>query len=453
MSRLWNHRPRIGENEIYICRLAPAEHSIRVEWLGEEKGYDIFCRRRGEEEFWLAGQTFSTFFDIPVPTSDTDYEFFIQSGEKKSRVRLARAGKVEGRAVNYLHPEDPYYSFSGRCLASPSLLRLPDGTLLASMDVYGKLAPQILTLIFRSEDEGKSWQYLSELSPCFWGKLFLHRGELYMLACSTEFGDILIGKSSDGGRTFSAPTVIAHGQRDGWSGYHRAPQNILEHGGRLYTSYEWGERGEDLKTRFTVGVLSCAADADLLKAENWHLTKRQALDPAWVPELTDVTPMTATIEGTVVLQPDGRLTDILRFECAAAKAIVYEVTDPAAPLSFAGTMDFPANHSKFIIRHDGERYYSVATRYFENGERTDRGRPPRNLLSLLVSDDLKEWRVARDLIDYRHADMNKHGFQYVDFFFDGEDILYLCRTAMNGAADFHDTNFITFHRIENYKSL
>ena len=122
-------------------------------------------------------------------------------------------------------------------------------------------------------------------------------------------------------------------------------------------------------------------------------------------------------------------------------------------MSFAGTMDFPANHSKFIIRHDGERYYSVATRYFENGERTDRGRPPRNLLSLLVSDDLEEWRVARDLIDYRHADRNKHGFQYVDFFFDGEDIIFLCRTAMNGAADFHDTNYITFHRIENYKNL
>ena len=32
--------------------------------------------------------------------------------------------------------------------------------------------PQNLTLIFRSDDEGASWHYVSELHPCFWGKLF-----------------------------------------------------------------------------------------------------------------------------------------------------------------------------------------------------------------------------------------------------------------------------------------
>ncbi|MBQ6948017.1 MAG: hypothetical protein IJN42_08205 [Clostridia bacterium] len=456
-DRLWSYapyRPAGAADEIYICRLAPAEESIHIEWLGDDKVYEIYYRVRGTGDFVLHGHCEKNAYDLDGLQTDTEYEFFVKSQDRKSVVRLARAGKCEGVVVNYLHPEDTAYAFSGHCLASPSLVRLPDGALLASMDVYAKSAPQNHTLIFRSTDEGESWHYLSELHPCFWGKLFLHKGELYMLACSTEFGDLLIGKSTDGGKTFGAPTVIARGKAAGKDGYHRAPQNILLHNGRLYTSYEWGVRPSPKeKTAFTVGVLSCDAASDLLNAENWRVSAPQTLDPAWVPEVTDVTPLTATIEGTMAVWPDGKLTDILRFECAAAKVIAYQVgEDPAAPVQFDRTVDFPAGHSKFEILQDEEgRYYSVATRYFENGERTARSRPPRNLLSLLVSDDLAEWRIARDLIDYRDRDMNKHGFQYVDFIFSGEDILYLCRTATNGAVDFHDSNYITFHRIQNYK--
>ena len=457
---LWSfapYRPSGADDGIYICRLAPAETSVRIEWLGECGEYEVYFRVRGTEGFSCHGRCVEPRYDLDGLQTDTEYEFFVQSGERKSPIRLARAGRCEGVAVNYLHPEDSAYAFSGHCLASPSLVRLPDGSLLASMDVYAKFAPQNHTLIFRSTDEGKSWRYHSELHPCFWGKLFLHKNELYMLACSTEFGDLLIGRSTDGGKTFGAPTVIARATAVGTEGYHRAPQNVLLHNGRLYTSYEWGVRpsaGE--KTRFTVGVLSCDAEAELLEAGNWSVSARQALDPAWVSELTDVTPLTATIEGTVAVWPDGKLTDILRFECTAAKAIVYAVgKNPTAPVEFDRTVDFPAGHSKFEILYDEQsrRYYSVATRYFEDGPRTRRGRPPRNLLSLLVSDDLKDWRVAKDLIDYRDKNINRHGFQYVDCIFSGEDILYLCRTSTNGAADFHDSNLITFHRVENFRKL
>ena len=117
---------------------------------------------------------------------------------------MARCAEAVGTVVNYLHPDDSYYAFSGHALCSPSLVRHPDGHLLASMDVFSGGFPQNLTLIFRSDDDGKTWHYLSELMPCFWGKLFIHKGELYMLSVSTEYGDLLIGKSVDGGKTFSA---------------------------------------------------------------------------------------------------------------------------------------------------------------------------------------------------------------------------------------------------------
>ena len=83
--------------------------------------------------------------------------------------------------------------------------------MLASMNLFANKHPQNLTLIFRSDDNGKSRHYISELMQCFWGKLFLHKGELYMLACPTEYGDLLIGKSTDGGRTFFSPVTLLRG--------------------------------------------------------------------------------------------------------------------------------------------------------------------------------------------------------------------------------------------------
>ena len=77
----------------------------------------------------------------------------------------------------------------------------------------------------------------------------------------------------------------------------------------------------------------------------------------------------------------------------------------------------------------------------------------RNLLSLLVSEDLTQWRVAADLLDFRDSDPQQVGFQYVDFEMEGDDILFLCRTALNGAHNFHDANYSTFHRIPQFRTL
>ena len=43
------------------------------------------------------------------------------------------------------------------------------------------------------------------------------------------------------------------------------------------------------------------------------------------------------------------------------------------------------------------------------------------------------------------------GFQYIFFLIDGDDILYLSRTSINGARNFHDANHQTFHRIRAFR--
>ena len=73
--------------------------------------------------------------------------------------------------------------------------------------------------------------------------------------------------------------------------------------------------------------------------------------------------------------------------------------------------------------------------------------------SFAYSRDLEHWQVICDLINYEDSDPKMIGFQYVSFAFEGDDIVYLCRTAVNGAKNFHDSNYITFHRIENFRDL
>ena len=452
---LWSYapyKPFFHETgDIYVCRIVPTEDSIHLEWLDAGKAeYTVKYCTRGESDFITYCVTDKKECDISGLEKDTDYEFFVSTNEKKSRIRFARCGESVGTAVNYLHPDDEAYAFSGRYLCSPSLVRHPDGYLLASMDLYAGACPQNLTLIFRSDDDGESWHYVSELMPCFWGKLFVHKNELYMLACSTEYGDLLIGKSLDGGKTFSAPVSLLRGLngKNGSCGVHKNPQNMLVYGGRLYGTLEWGS-WKNTEYYHAAMVMSCDEDADLLDPESWHFSEPLKYDAAWEGTASDG--IKGNIEGTLCVAPDGKLYNLMRYQTSEKKILAYLVNtdDPDAPLSYSHAIEFPANLSKFMIKKDNAsgRYYSVATR------RIDEPQTRRNLLSLMASYDLKSWTVVCDLIDKRNEDPDKIGFQYVDFEIEGDDIIYLCRTAINGAHNYHDSNYQTFHRIKDFRAF
>ncbi len=447
------YRPFLFETgDIYICRVVPEKDSIAFFWLPCDgaREYSVFFGKRGEA-LSLAGTTKECSFLVENLFPDADYQFQVISGQKKSRVRLARTGEHVGTVVNYLHPEDKCYSFSGQYLCSPSLVRHPDGFLLASMDVFAGNSPQNLALIFRSDDEGKTWRYVTELYPCFWPKMFIHHGMLYVLACSTEYGDLLIGCSEDGGETFSAPQVLLRGSgRTQWPGVHKNPQPLVEKDGRLWNTLEWGCWHDDV---FSVMVMSASVNDDLMLPESWHFTPPLPYNPAW--------PGTASgsshgnIEGTLAIAPNGKLLNIMRYDMMRCTpnfgtVLAYEVNtdDCDAPLVYSHSIAFPANHSKFEIQYDkvSGYYFSIASRILSSQTPNQR-----NLLSLLISPDLEHWTVAHDLLDYRTKDPNLIGFQYVDFIIEGDDILFLCRTAMNGAHNFHDANYSTFHRIHQFR--
>ena len=429
----------------YVCRIAPFADGFEFDFSDSAEGaqYRLIWRERDSEE--LHALTLDSFSGkVTGLDGGKDYAFRVERSDGiSSTERLVRTGEAYGTVVNYLHPDDPEYAFSGRYLCSPSLIRLENGDLLASMDLYASGAPQNLTLIYISHDDGATWKHHSELFPCFWGKMFLSGGKLYMLGCSTEYGDVLIGRSDDGGKTWTPPTVLlrgsCHARQVGW---HRAPMPVLIKNGRVMTDVQYGAWSEKV---FCDAVLSAPEDGDLLSAESWVCTElfdaREHISPLseriW-----------GGIEGNVIEAPDGRVVDFLRFADKTALILDYDPEKPEDEPRLDSVIDFPATASKFNIVFDGvtKRYYAIASYAL------DEPQTRRNLLSLICSSDLREWSLCGHLIDRREDDPKTVGFQYVDFFIEGEDILYLCRTAWNGAHSFHDSNLTTFHRIKNFRS-
>lgn len=454
------YKPFLFETgDIYICRVVPEKSEIHFEWLSiGDVEYNVYYRKRsrycvGEEDlkFKFFTSTQNTECTITGLETDIDYEFYVESGEKKSRNRLAHTGEHVGIVVNYIHPDDGVYSFSGNCLCSPSMVRHPDGYLLSSMDLFKGDAPQNLTLIFRSDDDGKTWHYVSELYPCYWGKMFIYKGSLYMLSVSSEYGDILIGRSDDGGKTFTEPSVLLRGSGNNkYAGCHKNPQNIMIYNGRIYETLEWGSWSLGYHA---VMVMSCPEDADLLDADNWSFTEPVMYDQNWPGTVEGK--CVGNIEGTLAVAPDGQLYNIMRYITEGAKPdygyiLAYRVNteNHTAPLEYSHSIKFPGNLSKFTITKDSQSdyYYTLCNR-ITNPEEIR----ARNLLSLMKSKDLEKWEVCADIIDMRHKDRLMYGFQYVDFEIEGDDIIFVCRTAMNGAENYHNSNYQTFHKIENFR--
>lgn len=424
--------------------------TITLEWveIGAES-YDIYYRKREIREYILAATVKGNSYTITDLTEGCEYEFYVAAGEKRSRVRLARCGEAFDTVVNYLHPEDGAYLFSGQYIASPSLIRHPDGFLLASMDIFTANYGQNLTLIFRSDDEGKTWHYVCQLFPCFHGKLFLYKGDVYMLGESTEYGDLLIGKSVDGGKTFTEPVILFRGgggkHGPGNAGVHKNPQPVVHYNGRIWNTMEWGYWGSEYG--HAAMVMSAPEDCDLLDASNWSFSEPLQYDENW--EGVPKSPSAGCIEGSLV-EKDGKLYNIMRYDMLRSPqryglVLQYEVDteDPEAPIRYIKPIELPMNHAKFSIKyHEGlQKYLVIGSRH------TKLSPDKRKLLTLMASSDLEHWEVVTDIVDRRDKEYES-GFQYVDYLIEGNKVLYLCRTAVNRPHNHHDTNYITFGTLD-----
>jgi hypothetical protein len=304
---------------------------------------------------------------------------------------------------------------------------------------------------------------VTHIANAFWSTLFIHRGSVYLLGTSQQYGSIVIRRSEDGGNTWTHPVdnlsgrLFAGGFYHDPPNYHCAPVPVLVKNGRIYRAFEdcspciW-------PGGFQSTVISAPVDADLLDASSWTMSNKLRFDPEWVPESWGRLEAPGWLEGNVIEAPDGSIVNILRFNSIPLvdKAAVVRVEDDGKAISFdpaTGFIDFPGGMSKFTIRRD------AATKQYVTliNNNTDPDFPnQRNVLSLYSSFDLMKWEhrltLLEDDSELEYADsMQLTGFQYVDWHFDGDDIIYLSRTAYDGAHNFHDANRVTFHVIRDYR--
>ncbi|MCK5740448.1 hypothetical protein KAH55_14760 [bacterium] len=152
--------------------------------------------------------------------------------------------------------------------------------------------------------------------------------------------------------------------------------------------------------------------------------------------------------------------NILRYHSTPewGKAVMLEIDPdhPEAAPQFRKIFNFPGGMSKFTIRYD-----PVSQKFWSLVNPVTKGVPAqRNVLSLTVSPDLEQWQLVADIWNYADADDYsgqewdmKIGFQYVDWQFDGDDIIFASRTAFNGAHNFHNANYLTFERIRDFRTI
>jgi hypothetical protein len=350
---------------------------------------------------------------------------------------------------------------SGVYIGSPSLAVLPGGDYVASHDHFGPQTTEhqsAVTAVFRSPDRGRTWQRISTIQGQFWSTLFVHRGALHLLGTDRHHGNAILRRSSDGGANWTSPTNAATGLLRDNGQYHCAPMPVIVHQGRLWRGMERRDPPLGWGITYCAGMLSAPVDADLLDATNWTFSNFLPGDARWLEGTFG-----GWLEGNAVVTRDGGLLDILRVDTAGypEKAALVNVSPDGRTTSFdpaRGFINFPGGAKKFTLRFDrqSDLYWSLATLVPEPYQKVPGKKPAgvRNTLALVCSSDLTNWATRCILL--HHPDTAKHGFQYLDWLFDGDDLIAACRTAfddgLGGAHNNHDANCLTFHRITNFRA-
>lgn len=348
---------------------------------------------------------------------------------------------------------------SGIYVGSPGIAILPSGEYLAKCDEYGPQSTErqlAVTHVFCSSDRGESWRREATVDGIYWASLFVHRNAAYIMGTSRYHGEAVIVRSTDGGRNWSSPEDGQTGILLTGAKYHCAPVPMVVHRGRIWRAMEDAMGPSGWGGHFRAFMMSAPVDADLLRAESWICSNRLARGAGWLGGQFN-----GWLEGNAVETPDGQIVNILRVDYPpkGGKAAVVRLSADGATATFdpeTDFIDFPGGGKKFTIRPDRKTgCYWALTNYVPPRHRDGNPERTRNTLALVRSENLRDWSV-RSIVLY-HPDPSRHGFQYVDWLVDGDDVVAVSRTAyddgLGGAENQHDANYITFHRLRNFREL
>jgi hypothetical protein len=376
---------------------------------------------------------------------------------------VRRKDSLPGIAITH------YPASSGIYVGCPGIAMIGEGVYLAKHSEFGPGSSEwesAITHVFRSDDAGQTWYHVSMVNGLFWASIFAHKDAVYLFGTDKHHGNTVIMRSDDQGTTWTVPNdensgLLLEGQ------FHTAPVPVLIHSGRIWRAMEdatgtkTGSEGPWGGPQYGSFMMSASVDADLLHRDNWTISNVIDRDQEWLGGHTR-----AWLEGNAVMTPQGEVATILRLNflqdapVTGGMAAFVHVNDDGKRITFdpeKDFIDFPGGAKKFTIRYDPEsnRYWSLTNFVPSHHQGLKNAANIRNTLALVSSNNLIDWQV-NSIVLY-HPDIDKHAFQYVDWLFEGEDIIAVSRTAyddgMGGAKNAHDANYLSFHRIENFRAL
>ena len=352
-------------------------------------------------------------------------------------------------------------------LASPSIVILPNGDYIVSHDYHGSGTSLARTDVYKSTDQGQTWSLSSVLFNQYWSNLFVHEGDLYILGTSGGYNDLVIRKSTNNGATWTTPSNSTNGiikDSTASAAYHTAPVPVVVANGRIWRAFEDTGASGDWPEHFRAGMMSAPVGADLLDADSWEFTNTLAADESWLP-YNPSSPESGGyfrgwLEGNAVVDPNGDVVNLLRIDVESGRpehAAIARV-ESTTVLSIDHDNDInPMNGAakKFTVRYSEQTgtYWTLSN--IINQDNYSPSTLPnkiRNVVAVMQSVNLTDWTVEQIVLQDL-SDVNNIGFQYWDWQFDGRDMVAVSRTAypdgLGGAANYHDANFINFHRFED----
>eukprot|EP01084_Bolivina_argentea_P007426 13943_1 len=372
------------------------------------------------------------------------------------------------------------YEPTGIFLGSPTIHRLSSSTILEGNDFFGHNNNYKHNVsIHISTNNGLDWTLLSYVVDQYWSNLFsinstnnINNG-LYLLGTdgSNPESNIKISLSLNNGKTWTGYKIVNYNESGNLIGYNTGPTPTLLVNNTIFRGiesfrppYKWG-------VDYGAMLIYCDINKNITDKTNWKHTQPVYINESWlINEYPKGVDSPGYLEGNAVLAKDGVVREVLRFDGKDRSKNGYSILNHAIimkldiihnVLVFDKFISLPGGHTKFVIHYDeiSNKYISLTNNGTCNGNPSISCSDPRNILTLISSDDLYNWKINKLLL-YDDTGFNAEvsrqytGFHYVDWHFDdnnNENIIYMIRTGYRGANSYHNSNRITFKILNNFR--
>lgn len=359
-----------------------------------------------------------------------------------------------GVVINHISKE------TKKNLGSPSICILPNGDYLVSHDEAGAgtVGYPNITRIYRSADKGLTWTRISSIiGGQTWSNIFRLNNDVYVMGVIAPISNCIIRKSTDNGVTFTENLDANNGLLIPWR-CHTGPTPMVIFNNRIWRGMEVKNPSIDIwPKQYNAMIMSAPLGSDLMKSSSWTKSNQLEFNSTYLDGNFG-----GWLEGNAVYDKSGKMKLAMRVEVPGSVGeyiALIDVSTDGKTINFdpsTGFVKMPGGAKKFTIRYDSisDRYWTLSNYVKPELSYLNPGFV-RNTLALCSSPDLRNWQVHKFILE--HEDNKFHGFQYVDWLADGNDMVFVSRTSYDdntgGAKDYHDANYITFHRIANFRLL